>query len=121
MLRQVLPTPDVVNNVVLYNALFDVPNPDHELLPQMSAQVFFVLADAKQVGLQENAQPITAIVINKEGTRVATAEADNIIRTWDATKIDEKVEPKLVTKGRIGIRQMSTKQSIYKDFKVERL
>jgi macrolide-specific efflux system membrane fusion protein len=49
MLRQVLPTPDVVNNVVLYNALFDVPNPDHELMPQMSAQVFFVLAEAKDV------------------------------------------------------------------------
>jgi macrolide-specific efflux system membrane fusion protein len=49
MLRQVLPTPDVVNNVVLYNALFDVPNPDHDLLPQMSAQVFFVLAEAKDV------------------------------------------------------------------------
>jgi macrolide-specific efflux system membrane fusion protein len=49
MLRQVLPTPDVVNNVVLYNALFDVPNPDHDLLPQMSAQVFFVVAEAKDV------------------------------------------------------------------------
>ena len=45
-LRQVLPTPEVVNNVVLYNALFDVPNPDRVLMSQMTAQVFFVLERA---------------------------------------------------------------------------
>ncbi|MFA5678480.1 MAG: efflux RND transporter periplasmic adaptor subunit [Pseudomonas sp.] len=47
VLRQILPTPEVVNNVVLFNALFDVPNPDGKLLPQMSAQVFFVRASAE--------------------------------------------------------------------------
>ncbi|MBF0127487.1 MAG: efflux RND transporter periplasmic adaptor subunit [Magnetococcales bacterium] len=45
--RQILPTPEVVNNVVLYNALFDVPNPDGELGIQMSAQVSFVHAAVK--------------------------------------------------------------------------
>ncbi len=49
VLRQVLPTPTVVNNVVLYNALFDVNNPDRDLLPQMTAQVFFVIAQARNV------------------------------------------------------------------------
>lgn len=49
VLRQILPTPEVVNNVVLFNALFDVPNPDGKLLPQMSAQVFFVKAAANSV------------------------------------------------------------------------
>jgi macrolide-specific efflux system membrane fusion protein len=48
-LRQILPTPTVVNNVVLYTALFDVANPGRELMPQMSAQVFFVLAGAYDV------------------------------------------------------------------------
>jgi macrolide-specific efflux system membrane fusion protein len=42
-LRQILPTPEIVNNVVLFNALFDVANPDGALMPQMTAQVFFVL------------------------------------------------------------------------------
>lgn len=46
-LRQILPTPEIVNNVVLFNALFDVPNPEGDLLPQMSAQVFFIKASAK--------------------------------------------------------------------------
>ncbi|MBI4182789.1 MAG: efflux RND transporter periplasmic adaptor subunit [Proteobacteria bacterium] len=49
MLRQILPTPEVINNVVLYDALFDVPNPDQDLMTQMSAQVFFVVAGAKDV------------------------------------------------------------------------
>lgn len=50
-LRLIIPTPEVVNNVVLYDSLFDVDNPNHDLLPQMSAQVFFVAAEAKQVPL----------------------------------------------------------------------
>lgn len=45
-LRQVLPSPEIINNVVLYNALFDVPNPTGELMTQMSTQVFFVSAAA---------------------------------------------------------------------------
>jgi membrane fusion protein, macrolide-specific efflux system len=46
-LRQIPPTPTVVNNVVLYDALFDIPNPGQTLMTQMTAQVFFVLASAK--------------------------------------------------------------------------
>ena len=47
--RQVLPTPEVVNNVVLYNVLFDVENGDGALKPQMSAQTYFVIARAENV------------------------------------------------------------------------
>jgi macrolide-specific efflux system membrane fusion protein len=46
-LEKVEPTPTVTNNVVLYNALFNVPNPDGRLMTQMTAQVFFVVAQAK--------------------------------------------------------------------------
>lgn len=56
-LRQINPTPEIVNNVVLYNALFDVPNPDGTLMTQMTAQVFFVIAQAKDAVLV----PLTAI------------------------------------------------------------
>ncbi len=48
-LRQIVPTPEVVNNVVLYNCLFDVENPEGDLLPQMSAQVYFIVAEARNV------------------------------------------------------------------------
>ncbi len=47
--RQILPTPEVVNDVVLYKVLIDVTNPDHVLMTEMSAQVFFVQAAATDV------------------------------------------------------------------------
>lgn len=60
-LRQVLPAPPRSSNadsdggqgqtstVVSYTALFDVDNPDGALMPQMSARVFFVSAEARDV------------------------------------------------------------------------
>ena len=48
-LRQINPTPETVNNVVLYNALFDVANADGALMTQMTAQIFFVVAQARDV------------------------------------------------------------------------
>ncbi len=53
--RQVLPTPETINNVILYNVLFDVENPDQALKPQMSAQVYFLLAKADDVLLVPSA------------------------------------------------------------------
>jgi macrolide-specific efflux system membrane fusion protein len=50
-LRQIPPTPTVVNNVVLYDALFDVENPKQALMTQMTAQVFFVISSAKDAVL----------------------------------------------------------------------
>lgn len=50
-LRQIPPTPNVLNNVVLYDALFDVPNPDQVLMTQMTAQVFFVVSSAQDAVL----------------------------------------------------------------------
>lgn len=48
-LRQILPTPVIENNVVLYTGLFDVDNRDNSLLPEMTAQVFFITASARDV------------------------------------------------------------------------
>jgi macrolide-specific efflux system membrane fusion protein len=45
--RQILPTPELINNVVFYDVLFDIPNADRQLNIQMTAQVFIVLAQAK--------------------------------------------------------------------------
>ncbi len=47
--RQILPTPTVTNNVVLYTALFDVDNADSALFTDMTAQVFFITASAQNV------------------------------------------------------------------------
>jgi macrolide-specific efflux system membrane fusion protein len=47
--RQILPTPTVSNNVVLYTVLFDIDNADGALLSLMTAQVFFVTSSARDV------------------------------------------------------------------------
>ncbi|GGY69793.1 hypothetical protein GCM10011613_12680 [Cellvibrio zantedeschiae] len=57
-LDRVEPTPVVTNNVVLYNALFDVPNDSKVLMTQMSTQVFFIASQAK------NALVIPASAVN---------------------------------------------------------
>jgi len=62
-LRKVEPTPTVTNNVVLYNALFDVPNKNQALLPSMTTQVFFIAATAKDALLVP-----TAAVTTSRGT-----------------------------------------------------
>lgn len=69
-LRQVSPTPTVVNNVVLYDALFDVPNPDQVLMTQMTAQVFFVSASARNAVLV----PVAALRPMARGPRAERGE-----------------------------------------------
>lgn len=61
--RQILPTPEIVNDVVLYNVLVDVPNPDGVLMTEMTAQVFFVLDAARDVPIV----PVAALTPAAEG------------------------------------------------------
>lgn len=60
------PTPVVENNVVLYNAVFEVPNPEGRLMTQMTAQVFFVNAEARGALLV----PVTALSGRGSGATV---------------------------------------------------
>jgi macrolide-specific efflux system membrane fusion protein len=87
-LQQVLPAPPAttaptaqVAKVVLYTALFDVDNADGALMPQMSAQVFFVTAAAHDVLVAPLAaleavegKPDAFIAKVLEGEQVATRE-----------------------------------------------
>ncbi|BFM22405.1 efflux RND transporter periplasmic adaptor subunit [Gilvimarinus japonicus] len=47
--RQVLPTPEVVNDVVLYQVLIDIKNRKSRLMDSMTAQTFFVESRAEDV------------------------------------------------------------------------
>ena len=48
-IRQLLPTPETVNDVVLYNVLADIDNTDRQLMNGMTVQLFFILGEAKGV------------------------------------------------------------------------
>ncbi|WP_246520018.1 efflux RND transporter periplasmic adaptor subunit [Ancylobacter lacus] len=61
--RQVEPTPTIVNDVVLYNVLIDVPNSDLTLMTNMTAQVFFRLGEARRVPLV----PVQAVRTGPDG------------------------------------------------------
>jgi macrolide-specific efflux system membrane fusion protein len=65
--RQILPTPEVVNDVVLHNVLVDVSNPDRALTPDMTAQVFFVLGAARNVPVV----PVEALTGSGDGAAAA--------------------------------------------------
>ena len=69
-LRKIEPTPEVQNNVVLYNALFDVLNRDKTLMTQMTAQVFFVAAAAKDAVLV----PMSALTLKERSGGRGAAE-----------------------------------------------
>lgn len=49
--RQVMPTPETVNDVVLYNVLVDVDNSEQALMTDMTVQIFFVLGEARDAVL----------------------------------------------------------------------
>lgn len=87
-LRQIYPTPEIVNNVVLYQALFDIPNRDGALLPQMTAQVFFVRAHARGV----LTVPASALDPPRRG-------ADPSVRRVRVLGPDGAIEPREVTIG----------------------
>lgn len=61
--RQVLPTPQIVNDVVLYDVLIDVKNAEHKLMTGMTTQVFFIFGKA------DNALVIPAEVLTRRAAR----------------------------------------------------
>lgn len=76
-LSRIEPTPTVQNNVVLYNALFEVKNEGNQLLPQMTAQVFFVRAEARAVLVV----PMAAL---QQGQQISREQADKNKKPGDA-------------------------------------
>ncbi|MDD3764752.1 MAG: efflux RND transporter periplasmic adaptor subunit [Nevskiales bacterium] len=91
--RQVQPTPEIENDVVLYNVLIDVDNAEQLLLPSMTVQVFFVLGEARDVPLV----PINALSPGEGGTYRATVLAG------------KKTEPRSVT---IGVSNRTTAEVV---------
>jgi membrane fusion protein, macrolide-specific efflux system len=65
--RQVLPSPQIVNDVVLYDVLIDAKNEGRQLMTGMTTQVFFILGKA------DNALVIPAELLTR---RVAKEDTD---------------------------------------------
>ena len=82
-LRQIKPTPQTENNVILYYALFDVPNPEGRLMMNMTAQVFFVRDHVENV----LTVPVAALKGRSESpeAKVTVIKTDGSRETRDVT------------------------------------
>jgi len=77
--RQILPSPQIVNDVVLYDVLIDVINEGRQLMTGMTAQVFFIFAKA------ENATIIPAEAL----TRPVPKEDNELGKAYRVSVITE--------------------------------
>lgn len=85
-INRIQPTPEILNNVVLYNALFDVPNENRVLMAQMSTQVFFIEAQAKSVLLV----PMSAVSFAPPRSERPQAESANRPQPTEQQKAEWK-------------------------------
>lgn len=82
--RQVLPTPSIVNDVVLYQALIDIDNADNQLMDAMTTQVFFIRDSAEDALII----PLGAVrsngkdnkVVKKNGTKLERVNVETGVR-----------------------------------------
>jgi macrolide-specific efflux system membrane fusion protein len=98
-LQQILPTPEIVNNVVLYTALFDVANPEGDLMTQMSAQVYFIVAQAKDV----LTVPASALKENRR-TGETTVEVKTAFGT-ETRKVETGVKTRVLAEVKSGLQE----------------
>lgn len=91
-LRQIQPTPDIQNNVVLYYALFDVPNPDGDLMISMSAQVFFVQSMANDVLVVPSSAITTSDAARRPESSGNNQKAEVMVFTPSGTQETREVE-----------------------------
>ncbi|PKP78938.1 MAG: efflux RND transporter periplasmic adaptor subunit [Alphaproteobacteria bacterium HGW-Alphaproteobacteria-3] len=71
--RQVLPTPEIENDVVLYTVLIDIANPDGKLMKDMTTQVFFLLGEAQDAVTV----PVGAVSEGADGKAYVTVMTEN--------------------------------------------
>src|SRR5690554_2345978 len=97
------PTPEVTNNVVLYNALFEAENPQGKLLPNMTAQVFFIQKEALNVlrvpasAVQGNTVQVLDAAGNPQAQTVTTG-ISNRVQTEILSGLEEGQEVVLVSR-----------------------
>lgn len=84
--RQVLPTPEIINDVVLFNVLVDVENKDRQLMTSMSAQMFFVLGHEKDTLLI----PVAALGDAEPSKNTDKTEA-YYVNVQDGKKTEERL------------------------------
>lgn len=84
--RQVLPTPEILNDVVLYNVLVDVENDDGKLMSGMTTQMFFVLDKAENVDIIPAAALMRKVQGKQKGEGISY-----LVRVKEGSGVIEKI------------------------------
>ncbi len=101
--RQIQPSPEIVNDVVLYDVLIDVKNEGRQLMTGMTTQVFFIFGKA------ENATIIPAEVLSQ---RVADQDNDSG-KAYRVSVVTEKGrEPRVIHVGLLTRTQAEVKSGL---------
>ncbi|WP_293930884.1 macrolide transporter subunit MacA [Iodobacter sp.] len=119
-LRAIQPTPEKVNNAIFYNALFEVPNPKHELRQDMTAQVAIVLDHLKSVlsiptialGVRAKDGRYTVQVVGADGIAVNRQIKTGINNNVQVEVLDGLKEGDLVVTGDAASGKSDTSVSI---------
>lgn len=75
-IRRILPSPEIVNDVVLYQVLADVQNEKGQLMDAMTAQVFFIESRVRDTLML----PLSAIKKGRKGSFVRQLNKDESIK-----------------------------------------
>ncbi|MBI1275746.1 efflux RND transporter periplasmic adaptor subunit [bacterium] len=103
-LWQIQPSPEVINDVVLYDALIDVDNKDRQLMTGMSVQVFFEL---------QRADNVLTIPVEALGKRVKAQDSEQLGQAYMAhVKDGKKTTDKLVHIGLMSRTQAEVKDGL---------
>ncbi|MGA9470720.1 MAG: efflux RND transporter periplasmic adaptor subunit [Candidatus Macondimonas sp.] len=100
VVRQLLPSPEVINDVVLYNVLADVDNRAGQLMNGMSTQMFFHVARAENVPVI----PAAALGRRRPEQDSAQGEAYEVQRHVDGHLVPTVVQVGLLTRTQVEIR-----------------
>jgi len=112
--RQILPSPQIVNDVVLYDVLIDVKNEGRQLMTGMTAQVFFIFAKAENATIIP-AEALTRPVPKEDNElgkayRVSvmteTGQEQRVIRVGLQTRTQAEVKAGLAAGDRILINRL---------------
>ncbi|MBI1262806.1 MAG: efflux RND transporter periplasmic adaptor subunit [Rhizobiales bacterium] len=91
--RQIQPTPTIENNVVLFNVLLDVKNEQNLLLPDMTAQVFFIISAAKDAVIV----PLSAVKTDHNGTYVMLERNGKPVRQAVEVGVSNRVSAEITS------------------------
>jgi macrolide-specific efflux system membrane fusion protein len=100
VVRQLLPSPEVINDVVLYNVLADVDNRDGQLMNGMSTQMFFHVDRAENVPVI----PAAALGRRRPEQDSAQGEAYEVQHHVDGRLVPTVVQVGLITRTQAEIR-----------------